>query len=162
MVTIIAAVDKNNAIGNNNGLLCRIQEDLERFKNITMGHTIIMGRKTFESMPQVLANRKHIVITRNKYFKVQDDSVIISHSVEEVLSFLKEKEEYFVIGGESIYRQFMPYTDKMYLTFIDYEFKADTFFPSIDYKNWTVIESIDGKMDENITFDYKFLTLRRN
>lgn len=161
MITMIAAVDKNNAIGNDNNLLCCIPEDMKRFKNITTGHTIIMGRKTFESLHGILKNRTHVVITKNKLFKVRDKNVIVVHSIEDVLSMLKEDEEYFIIGGESIYRQFMPYAEKMHITFINYEFEADTFFPSIDYKDWIVRESIDGKVDNNTMFYYKFVTLKR-
>ena len=93
MLSIIVAVDKNNAIGNENKLLFKLPKDLKRFKEITTGHTIIMGRKTYESLPNILPNRHHIIITRNKSFKVDDDRVTVAYSVDEILPYVKDKEE---------------------------------------------------------------------
>lgn len=161
MLSIIVAVAKNNAIGIENGLLCKLPNDLKRFKEITIGHTIIMGRKTFESLPNILPSRHHIIITRNKFFKVQDDRVTVVHSIEDILSCLNDREEYFVVGGEEIYRKLLPYAEKLYLTIVDHKFEADSFFPEIDYSQWKVVEKISGIQDDENSLIYSFVTLKK-
>ncbi|WP_010233487.1 dihydrofolate reductase [Clostridium arbusti] len=161
MFTIIAAVAKNNAIGKDNKLLWHLPEDLKRFKKITTGHTIIMGRKTFESLPKVLPDRHHIVITRNKSFKVEDNRVTVVNSIEDLLDLLKKNEEYFVIGGAEVYKQLLPYVEKIYLTSIDKEFNADAFFPDIDYKAWSVVEKTEYQKNGKNLLPYRFITLKR-
>lgn len=161
MLTIIAAAARNNAIGNNNRLLWHLPEDLKRFKEITTGHTIIMGRKTFESLPGLLPDRYHIVITRNESFNVEDERVTVAHSIEEVLCSLKDEEEYFIIGGGEIYSQFLPYAEKIYLTAVDEEFQADTFFPDIDYTKWKVAEKIECTQKDKNSLPHTFITLNR-
>lgn len=161
MISIIAAVAKNNAIGKDNKLLWHLPEDLKRFKEITLGHTIIMGRKTFESLPKILPGRNHIVITRNKAFKVENKRVTVVNSIEEAMELLKEEGEYFVIGGEKIYKQFLPFADKMYITFIEEEFHGDVFFPDIDYTVWRIVESIACTESNKNTLSYRFTTLER-
>lgn len=161
MFTIIAAVSKNNAIGKDNKLLWHLPEDLKRFKKITTGHTIIMGRKTFESLPKVLPDRHHIVITRNKSFKVEDNRVTVVNSIEDLLDLLKKNEEYFVIGGAEVYKQLLPYVEKIYLTSIAKEFNADAFFPDIDYKAWSVVEKTEYQKNGKNLLPYRFITLKR-
>jgi dihydrofolate reductase len=161
MITIIAAVAKNNAIGKDNKLLWHLPEDLKRFKKITTGHTIIMGRKTFESLPKVLPDRHHIVITRNKSFKVEDNRVTVVNSIEDLLDLLKKSEEYFVIGGAEVYKQLLPYVEKIYLTSIDKEFNADVFFPDINYKAWSVVEKAEYQKNDKNSLPYRFITLKR-
>lgn len=161
MLTIIAAVAKNNVIGKDNKLLWHLPEDLKRFKEITTGHTIIMGRKTFESLPKVLPDRHHMVITRNKAFKVEDSRVTMVNSIGELLSSLKKDEEYFVIGGEEIYSQLLPYAERMYITTVDGEFNGDAFFPNIDYKAWTVVEKTEYQQNDKNLLPYRFITLKR-
>ena len=161
MLSIIVAVDKNNAIGNENKLLFKLPKDLKRFKEITTGHTIIMGRKTYESLPNILPNRHHIIITRNKSFKVDDDRVTVAYSVDEILPYVKDKEEYFVVGGEEIYRQLLPFVEKLYLTVVDKEFKADASFPIIDPMLWKVTQKIIGIQDDENPLAYTFITLEK-
>lgn len=161
MLTIIAAVAKNNAIGKDNKLLWHLPEDLKRFKEITMGHTIIMGRKTFQSLPKILPDRHHIVITRNKTFKVEDDRVTVINSIEELLALLKKDEEYFVIGGEEIYRQLLPYAEKMYITAVDDEFDGDVFFPDINHKVWKIVDNAEQLENNTNSLSYRFSTFKR-
>ena len=139
MLSIIAAIAKNNAIGKDNKLIWNLPADLKRFKEITTGKTIIMGRKTFESLGRVLPNRVHIVLTSNNNFEVNNDSVRIIHDISELYEYIKSSEEFFVIGGATIYKMLMPYANKMYITKIYEEFEADTFFPEIKTEEWQVI-----------------------
>ena len=135
MLSIIVAKAKNNIIGKDNKLIWDLPEDLKHFKEITTGHTIIMGRKTFESIGRVLPNRKHIVFSQNPDFKVDDENVEVVHSLLEIQSLIEAEEEAFVIGGAMIYNLLMPYVDKMYVTQINKEFEGDTFFPKISEEN---------------------------
>ena len=145
MISLIAAVDKNNAIGKDNKLLFHIKEDLLFFKETTINHTIIMGRKTFESLPGVLPLRKHIILTRDKNYKVNDPHVKIKSSLKSILEDLKDKdEEVFIIGGGEIFEQVMEsgIVDKIYLTKINKSAEdADTFFPQIPNDKFKVIDT---------------------
>lgn len=166
MLTIIAAIGKNNELGYKNKMLWYLPDDLKRFRKITTGHTLIMGRKTFESLPKLLPERRHIIITRNSSYQVKtiartDSPVIIFHSIEEMLKSLKPEEEYFVIGGGELYRQLLPYSEKIYLTIVKKEFTADTFFPEIDYNQWEIIEKKPGIEDEKNRLPHNYITLKR-
>ena len=123
MISIICAIARNNVIGNNNSMIWHIPSDLKRFKSITSGSTIIMGRKTFESLPGVLPKRKHIVITRDKNYTVNNESIEVLHSVDDVLKkYENSNEEVFIIGGGQIYKEFLPHANKLYLTILKQEF----------------------------------------
>ena len=161
MLSIIVAKAKNNVIGKNNELLWHLPEDLKRFKEITTGHVIIMGRKTFESLGRVLPNRKHIVFTNNPDFKVENENVKIVHSMLEIQEYIEDKNENFVIGGAMIYNLLMPYVTKLYVTQIHKDFEGDAFFPRIDEEKWKEVEKISGMKDENNKFDYDFITYER-
>lgn len=162
MLSIIVATDQNNAIGKDNSLLWHISEDLKRFKEITSGHKILMGRKTFESLPGILPNRPHIVLTRDMNFSVDSDKVTVIHNLDEVISNYKNSdEEIFIIGGGEIYNLLMPYADKLYLTKVKKAFDADTFFPQIDLNNWEVIHTSGDKTDEKSGFIFEFIDLIR-
>ncbi len=129
MLSIIVAVSENNVIGCNNTLAWHLKDDLKRFKQITLNHTVIVGRKTFLALPFVLPQRKHIVVTKNKNFKFDHKDVEIENDLKSVLKQFKNKEsEYFIIGGGEIYEQSLPYVDKIYLTKIFKHFDGDTFF----------------------------------
>lgn len=131
MLSIIVAIAQNNAIGNNNDLLCHLSDDLKRFKALTSGHPVIMGRKTFDSLPKKpLPNRRNIVLTRDASFDYPGVEVV--NTIEQALSVVPSDEEAFIMGGATIYEQFLPYVDKLYVTWIYQDFTADTFFPSID------------------------------
>lgn len=161
VISIIVAIAGNHAIGINNQLLWHLPEDLKRFKKITSGHPVIMGKKTYESLPKrPLPNRTNIVITddRNDIF----EGCITVFSIEEAIRACPSGEECFVIGGGSVYRQFMPIADKLYITKVHQDFEADTFFPEIPEESWTLTEESPVQADENNSLKYTFLTYKRN
>lgn len=133
-VSMIAAVGKNLELGKNNNLIWHFKDDMKFFKETTMGHTVVMGRKTFESLPKALPGRKNIVISSNAKYQAQGATVVTS--VEEALQ-IADNEEVFVIGGGKIYAEFLPYADKLYLTEIDAECAdADTYFPHFNKSDY--------------------------
>lgn len=158
----IAAVDKNWAIGKNGKLLASIPKDLAYFQKMTTGRTVIMGRKTLESFPKgrPLKNRTNIVITRQEDYKAEGATVV--HSVEEVLEAVRgmKDEAVFVIGGESIYREMLPYVDTAYITKIDYAFDADSHFPDLDADpEWELAE--EGEEETCFDLIFQFDVYRR-
>lgn len=155
MITIIAACSKNRVLGANNQLIWHIPEDLKRFKKLTHGNTVVMGRKTYESIGKALPGRLNIVLTKNKNFKAND--CLIYNNVAEVLE-IYEKNNLFVIGGGEIYRMFMPFADKIELTLIDKEFEGDTFFPEID-DVWKLTNEVTSNYGE---LNFNFLTFLKN
>ncbi len=161
MLSIIVAKAKNNVIGKNNKLLWHISDDLKRFKELTTNHTIIMGRKTFESLGRVLPNRKHIVFSNNPDFKVDDENVEVVHSMLQIQEYIESEEEAFVIGGAIIYNLLMPYVKKMYVTEIDKEFEGDTFFPRINKETWKEISREKGPEDSENKFTYEYVIYER-
>lgn len=161
MLSIVVAIADNNAIGKNNKLLWHFPKDLKRFKDITSGGTIIMGRKTFQSLPYILPNRHHIVITHNKNYRVDDKRVTVIYSIDELLATINKEKEYFVIGGGEIYKRLLPYCDKIRLTQIHKDYEADTFFPQLDYSKWNIQNEEEGFIDDENATLYNFLTLIR-
>ncbi|WP_139906009.1 dihydrofolate reductase [Clostridium thermarum] len=163
MLSAVAAIGNNNVIGGNNGLLWHLPADLKKFKAITMAgsRTMIMGRKTFESLPGVLPGRKHIVLTNNTDFHVESDNVEVVHSIEEVGPYIQSEEEYFVIGGGQIYKLLMPYTSKMYITRVYGDFVGDTYFPEWDESQWKIIDRVEGVQDEKNRFRHELITYVR-
>ncbi len=161
MLSIIVAIAKNNVIGKDNKLIWHLPEDLKRFKELTTGKTIIMGRKTFESLGRVLPNRKHIVLTTNKTWKYEDEQVEVITTLEDLDKEIKEEKENFVIGGASIYKMLMPYANKMYITKIEEEFEGDTYFPEINEEEWKIAEIKEGIKDEKNPYNYKYITYIR-
>lgn len=162
MITIIVATDRNNGIGYNNSLLANIPGDLRRFREITMGHCLIMGKKTWESLPnKPLAGRKNIVLTDNELDCF--DCAETARSTEEALCLCEPDKEIFIIGGGSVYRQFMPLADRLMVTHIHAEFIADTFFPEISSDEWYVSENEDFMSDDpsRISFSYTTYIRRR-
>ncbi len=159
MLSIIVAKAKNNVIGKNNKLIWNLPEDLKRFKELTTGHVIIMGRKTFESIGRILPNRKHVIFTNNTEFNINNENVEIVHSMLQIQQYIESEEECFVIGGAMIYNLLMPYVTKMYVTQIDEEFEGDTFFPKIDEEKWKIVERIPAKEESKVK--YEFLTYER-
>lgn len=160
MLSIIVAIAKNHAIGKDNQLLWHISEDLQRFKRITAGHKVIMGRNTLLSLPKwPLPKRTNIVITDNMEEVFEGCEMV--YSIEEAAAKCKKDEECFVMGGASIYRQFMPLADKLYITRVNQDFDGDTFFPKIDEKDWKLVEkSADFEMADG-SFSYCFETYTR-
>ena len=161
MLSIIVAKAQNNIIGKDNKLLWHIPEDLKMFKKLTTGHTIIMGRKTFESLGRVLPNRKHIVFTQNPDFKINNENVKVIHSMLEIQEYIENKEENFVIGGAMIYNLLMPYTNKMYITEIHKDFEGDTVFPKINLDIWKEVSREKGKDVKENNLDYDFVKYER-
>ena len=160
MLSIIVAKSKNNVIGKNNKLIWHIPDDLKRFKTLTTGHTIIMGRKTFESIGRVLPNRIHIVLTRDKNYKINNENVQVVTNISEIDKFINDKNENFVIGGESIYKTLIDKCQKLYITQINQDFDGDAYFPEINDNKFKIIEQIKGPKDEN-NFDYYYFTYQR-
>lgn len=162
MISIIAAVAKNNIIGGDNKLLWHIPEDLKHFKDITSNHTIIMGRKTFQSLPNVLPKRHHIVLTKDKNYIIDSDSVTIVHNLKEIVDKYKtSKEEVFVIGGGEIYSAFLPYCKNLYLTKINKNFEGDTYFPKIEPSQWKVTYSSELNKTLKDNLEFKFINLTK-
>lgn len=162
MLSIIVAKAKNNIIGKNNSLVWHLPEDLKHFRKLTTGHTIIMGRKTFESLGRVLPDRKHIIFSQNPDFKVNDENVEVVHSLLQIQDLIEGEEEAFVIGGAMIYNFLMPYVKKMYVTQINEEFEGDAFFPKIDENVWRKTSEEKGIKDEENKLDYEFITYERS
>ena len=160
MLSIIVAKSKNNVIGKNNKLIWHIPDDLKRFKTLTTGHTIIMGRKTFESIGRVLPNRIHIVLTSDKNYKINNENVQVITNISEIDKFINDKNENFVIGGESIYKALIDKCQKLYITQINQDFDGDAYFPEINDNKFKIIEQIKGPKDEN-NFDYYYITYQR-
>ena len=161
MLSAIVALANNNVIGKNNKLIWHIPEDLKRFKEITNGKTIIMGRKTFESLGRVLPNRKHVILTRDADFKVDNENVEICADINLVKKYADSDEENFVIGGAEIYKLLMPYCTKLYITKIDQDFEGDTFFPDIDENIWEEVSREKGIKDAQNPYDYEYVTYVR-
>ena len=159
-VSIIVVVAQNNAIGKNNQLLAYVPGDLKRFKEITTGHKVIMGRNTYFSLPKrPLPNRENIVITDKKDEKFQ--GCTMAYSIEDALALCDDEKENFIIGGASIYKQFLPYTSKLYLTKVYKNFEADVFFPEIDYSRWEMVETIEMPPSEKNDFHFAYETYLR-
>lgn len=162
MLSIIVAVASNNVIGANNKLLWHISEDLKRFKTITTGHKILMGRKTFESLPCILPNRHHIVITRDTNFKVDDERVTVINDINEVIKeYQNSNEEVFVIGGGEIYKQLLPYANKIYLTKVNKVYEGDTYFPEMDMNLWKETSCIPMSDSGTETINFSFIDLEK-
>ncbi len=154
MIIMIAAVAENNALGKDNNLLWHLPNDFKRFKEITSGHHIIMGRKTFESFPKPLPNRTHIVISRQKNLLLE--GCIIVESLEKAIAVCPENEDLFIIGGGEIYSQSIPVADELDITRVHHSFDADVYFPIIDAEIWELTSEIFNPKDEKHLFDYTF------
>jgi len=152
MITMIAAAGENNELGKNNDLVWHLPDDFKRFKQLTTGHHIIMGRKTFESFPKPLPNRTHVVITRDKNY-VNNDAVIV-HSLDEALLKSSVDEQPFIIGGGEIYKLGLEVADKIELTRVHGTFEADTFFPEFDRNHWELV--LEEKHPKDDRHDYAF------
>ncbi|MFK7748318.1 MAG: dihydrofolate reductase, partial [Kordia sp.] len=160
-LAIIVAASENNVIGKDNQLIWHLSNDLKRFKKLTSGHHIIMGRKTFESFPKPLPNRTHIVITRQKNYKAPR-GVIVVHTMKEAVSVATVADaEPFVIGGGEIYKQAMPFATKIELTRVHHEFEGDTFFPEIEMRDWKEIANKFHKKDDKHDYEFSFITYER-
>jgi dihydrofolate reductase len=159
-LSIIVAIDENFGIGNNNQLLCHVPGDLKRFKEITTGNTVIMGRKTWESLPKKpLPNRNNIVLTRNTTYEAEGATVL--HSVEEIMNSFNAEGENFVIGGSEVYKLFLPYSNKLYITHIHKQFEADSWFPNISLKSYKINERSGLIKNPDCDFSFEYITYIR-
>ena len=161
MLSIIVAVAKNNVIGKDNKLIWHLPEDLKRFKRITSGKNIIMGRKTFESLGRILPNRKHIILCNDMELNINDERVLVLDDISKLSDYIDSDEENFVIGGATIYKLLMPLCDKLYITHIDEEFEGDVYFPEIDLSIWKEAVVEEGITNEDNPYSYKYVTYIR-
>ena len=155
-ITIIAAISENNVLGKNNKLIWHIPDDLKRFKKLTIGHSVIMGRKTFESMNKALPERKNIILTRNKNYKAK--GILIAHNVQEALNYCENDNQPFIIGGGEIYNLFLNISDKIELTRIHKLYNGDAFFPEILKKKWRLINSKKNNFNNDKSLKFSYLT----
>lgn len=159
MVTIIAAVGRNKALGKNNDLIWHLPADLRRFKEVTRGHHVIMGRKTFESLGKPLPNRTNIIVSRNSNYKA--DGCIVVGSLEEALKEAQSDPNPYILGGAQIYEQALEVADRMDLTLVHEDFEADAFFPDFSDENWEETGRQDFKKDEKNPYDYSFVQYKK-
>ena len=159
MLSIIVAVAENGAIGKDNDLIWYLSDDLKRFKALTTGHTIIMGRKTFESLPKgALPNRTNVVLTKDK--SKSYPNCLMLHSVEEIIEkYAKNTEEHFIIGGGQLYADLLPYANRIYLTRVHHSFEADVYFPEIKVEEWKTESQEDFQVSEKNEYAYSFINL---
>ncbi|WP_461630495.1 dihydrofolate reductase [Labilibaculum euxinus] len=154
-VSIIVAVSRNQVIGKDNQLIWKLSADLKRFKALTTGHTIIMGRKTFESIGKPLPNRTSVIITRQADYVAE--GCVVVNSLEEALEKFSDQEEVFIIGGGTIYKEALAKANKIYYTKVHKDFEGDTFFPVLDLKEWKSVNREDCFPDEKNEVPYSFI-----
>ncbi|MFC3885081.1 dihydrofolate reductase [Bacillus songklensis] len=160
MISFLVAMDKNRVIGRDNQLPWHLPADLKFFKEITMGHPVIMGRKTHESIGRPLPGRENIIITRNEHYKAEGCTVL--HSISAIKEIEEQRnEELFVIGGAQIFQHTFPIADRLYITWIEEEFEGDTYFPEFDEHDWELVSRKKGIKDEKNPYDYYFLMYDR-
>ena len=160
MINVIVAKASNNVIGAKNELIWHLPNDLKHFKNLTSGHPIIMGRKTFESLGRPLPNRTNIVITRDKNW--QAENVEKEFSLEKAIESAKKiNEDIYIIGGGNIYKQAMEFADVLYITEVHHEFEGDTYFPEIDEEIWEEVDRENFMKDEKHSYAYSYVTYKR-
>lgn len=159
MISLIAAIDRNNVIGKDNKMPWTLPLDLAYFKKLTTGHIVVMGRKTFESMGKALPNRTNWIVTRDKSYLAEGCQKF--YSIDEVLK-ASNTDEIFIIGGEKLYSEFFPAADKLYITLIDESFIGDTYFPEIRGEDWNLVSKIKGEKNEKNPYDYYFMIYEKN
>lgn len=160
IITLVAAMNKNNhVIGQNNRLPWHLPADLIHFKSITLGKSIVMGRKTFESIGKLLPHRRNIMITQQKNLIIEGCEIF--HSLDEALNSLTDESEIMIIGGGRLFKEALPQAGKMILTIIEHSFDGDVYFPFWNDKEWRVISKVDYEPDENNPYRFSFLELRR-
>lgn len=161
MISFILAMDENRVIGKDNQLPWHLPEDLKFFKRVTIGHPIVMGRKTFESIGRALPGRENIIITRNCAY-TRDDCTVF-YEMEAFLSYCHQnaEEEYFVIGGAEIFKALLPNVERLYITEIHHQFEGDTFFPVLDMSQWELMSREEGLKDEKNPYFYEFTIYHR-
>jgi dihydrofolate reductase len=159
MISIIVALSENNVIGRDNGLPWRLSADLKRLKALTMGHHIIMGRRTWQSLGKPLPGRVNVVITRDKNFSAE--GAVVVHSLNEALNVSKDDEEIFIFGGGKVFSEALPLVNRILMTIVHTSIDGDTHFPVLDKKEWKDISRESHSADDKNEFDYSFVTLER-
>jgi dihydrofolate reductase len=159
MIIAIAAIGMNNELGKDNNLLWHLPNDFKRFKSLTTGHHIIMGRKTFESFPKLLPNRTHVIITRQKNYVAEN--CIVVDSLKKAIEACPKNEDVYVIGGGEIYKQSINEVDKLEITRVNHSFEADVFFPEIDDSKWKLVSEEFHAKDEKHAYDFCYQTYIR-
>jgi len=159
MISLIVAVDSQYLIGKNNQLPWHLPADLKHFKTLTTGNTIIMGRKTYQSIGKPLPNRRNIVVTRNKNFTAEGCE--ITDNLQEACKLCNASNEIFVIGGSEIFKEAIHFVNRLYVTHIDAAFEGDTFFPEIDFQKWQKVEEFVFEADTKNLYNYSFVTYER-
>jgi len=160
IISIIAAMDRNRLIGNNNQLPWHLPADFAHFKAKTMGKPILMGRKTFESIGKPLPGRTNIVLSRDP--DLQIEGVVCVHSLQGAITAAADSDEMMIIGGSTIYEMLLPQADRMYLTYVDAEFDGDAWFPDFDRSQWQEKETVLYPKDDKNAYDCRFVTLEKN
>ncbi|MBA9086613.1 dihydrofolate reductase (trimethoprim resistance protein) [Fontibacillus solani] len=158
-ISLIAAMDRNRVIGKENDIPWRIPNDWQYVKKTTEGHPIILGRKNFDSIGKALPGRRNIILSRD--IKLTIEGCEIAHSIKDVFDLCKNEDEIFIFGGEQIYKMFMPYVEKMYITKIHHEFEGDTFFPEIDVDEWKEVSVEKGIQNDRNPYIYYFHVYER-
>lgn len=158
IVSIVVAISENHAIGKDNQLLWHLPKDLKHFKEITTGGTVIMGRKTYDSVGKPLPNRRNIIITRQQ---IEIDGCEVVNSLQAALDLCRDHKEVFIVGGAEIYKQAMPLTDRIYLTIVHENFEGDTYFPEIKEDIWKETARADHEADDKNALPFSFITLER-
>ena len=156
MIIIIAAVSENNALGKNNDLVWHLPDDFKRFKELTSGHYIVMGRKTFESFPKPLPNRTHVIVSRQKNYA--PEGCLLANNLEEAIKLCPTNENIYIIGGGEIYKQSMAFADVLEITRVHHSFEADTFFPTIDASIWQLTKEEFHPADEKHRYSFTYQT----
>lgn len=159
ILSLVVAVSKNNVIGVDNGLLWQMPADLKHFKAVTTGHSIIMGRRTYESIGRPLPGRRNIIVTRQEDFKA--DGCELAHSLQDAVDLCSKEQEAFIVGGGEVYKQAIHAADKIYLTRIYNTFKGDTVFPKINFSEWRLTKYLKHHSDEKNPYDYSFSEYER-
>lgn len=159
MITMIAAAAENNALGKDNDLVWHLPDDFKRFKALTTGHHIIMGRKTFESFPKLLPNRTHVIVTRQENYA--PEGTVVTNSLEEALEITSADEQPFIIGGGEIYKLGMDKAELIELTRVHGNFEADTYFPEIPEKDWELVREEFHPADDRHQYAFTYLTYKR-
>jgi dihydrofolate reductase len=159
LISLVVAMAQNGTIGRDNGLPWRLPDDLKRFKALTMGKLVLMGRKTFESIGRPLPERTNLVLTRDREWRAE--GVVVVHSLGQALGFARDAEELMAIGGAEIFRMLMPFARRIYLTLVHAEIPGDTVFPDFDPTQWADVECHSYPADERNAYPFTFVTLER-
>lgn len=162
MISLLVAMDKNHVIGFKGDMPWHLPKDLQHFKEKTLEHTIVMGRKTFDSIGRVLPGRNHIVVTGNKNIKLPEEVKVI-HQTKDIIEYNQQNpgQELFVIGGGTIFEQILPFAERMHITLIDQTFYGDVYFPAFKPEEWSLTSKVKGERNDKNPYDYYFLQYDR-